>query len=185
MTRQNTEDDFWRFVEKTDGCWQWIGHRSGRRYGGFKLGGKEHRAHRLSWELHNGPVPTGLVVRHDCDNPLCVRPDHLRIGTQAQNIADMDNRGRRGIATGDRNGMRTHPEKRQTGERHWSVRNPELTVKGERNSKAKLTADQVLAIRAAYQYNSRSHGSTAIGREYGISSTSVLDIIKRHHWCHI
>lgn len=81
-------------------CWQWTGCVVAR-YGQIGLGhpstpgSKRWKTHRFSWELHNGPIPEGQTVRHKCDNPLCVRPDHLEIGTQKQNVHDSILRGRR------------------------------------------------------------------------------------------
>ena len=90
---------FWRQVNKTDGCWLWTGHPM--KHGGYGAigviyGGKTRmiRAHRFSWEIHNGPIPTGLCVLHSCDTPLCVRPDHLFLGTQQENLEDMRRKGR-------------------------------------------------------------------------------------------
>ena len=90
------EDRIWKFVQKTDGCWEWTGQRCARGYG---LVAVTHttvrRAHRVIWELVNGPIPAGMVICHHCDNPPCVRPDHLFIGTQADNMRDMQAKGRR------------------------------------------------------------------------------------------
>lgn len=86
-------DMFWARVNKTDGCWLWTGCTNGR-YGKLSVGGPEVRAHRFSWELANGPVPDGLNVLHNCDTPLCVRPDHLFLGTQKRNMDDMNEKGR-------------------------------------------------------------------------------------------
>lgn len=72
------------------GCWEWRGSRNDLGYG-FLSGS---RVHRLMWEVHNGPITEGLVVRHRCDNPPCLRPDHLDVGTQKQNMQDMTERGR-------------------------------------------------------------------------------------------
>lgn len=80
-------DRFWSQITKTDTCWNIYG----RRYGKIKTGPPEKRtisAHRFSWEIHFGPVPDGLLVLHRCNNKLCVRPDHLYLGTQKDNVAD-------------------------------------------------------------------------------------------------
>jgi HNH endonuclease len=77
------------------GCWEWQGARS-YGYGMMMRGGKRLRVHRLSYELWCGDIPDGHVMRHKCDNPSCVNPNHLETGTQAQNIQDIAMRGRHG-----------------------------------------------------------------------------------------
>lgn len=85
---------FWAKVrpEVGDACWLWTG--AAQRYGTFKPDGKNVLAHRYSWELHFGPIPEGLCVCHKCDVPLCVRPDHLFIGTMKDNCQDREQKGR-------------------------------------------------------------------------------------------
>lgn len=87
---------FWSKVEKTDTCWLWIagGHKFG--YGEFRESGKLIRAHRFSYELHNGPIKDSKSVLHTCDNPRCVNPNHLYIGTQIENGRDTSIRDRVG-----------------------------------------------------------------------------------------
>jgi len=85
------EDRFWARVDRDpDGCWEWTGARWVEGYGRLSLGPGvgPKKAHRLSWELHYGAIPDGLDVLHRCDNPPCVRPDHLFVGTQADNMRD-------------------------------------------------------------------------------------------------
>lgn len=86
------QDRFWRRVKKAEGgsCWEWIGSRTPSGYG--RLG--EHYAHRLSFQLNNGIIPEGKCVCHSCDNPPCVNPQHLWVGSMRDNIMDRDKKGR-------------------------------------------------------------------------------------------
>ena len=81
------ETKFWKYVNKTDGCWLWTGKARREGYGAVGWP-KTISAHRLSWGLHNGPIPAGLWVLHKCDVRLCVRPDHLFLGTNLDNMRD-------------------------------------------------------------------------------------------------
>lgn len=90
---------FWQKVAKQDdGCWVWQGARAGHGYGTLKRGerGLTKLAHRISWELHFGAIPDGMCVCHHCDEPPCVNPDHLFLGTVKDNVGDMLEKGRRG-----------------------------------------------------------------------------------------
>lgn len=95
---------FWQRVERSPdpgACWLWTGFSDGgfgygRMYiGGGRKGRRQERAHRVSWVLHHGAIPEGQLVLHQCDNPLCVRPDHLFLGTDGDNAYDCMNKGRR------------------------------------------------------------------------------------------
>lgn len=91
------DDRFWRKVDRRgpDECWPWRGATVRGTHGHVRLDdGSLVYAHRRSFEIHNGAIPEGLVVRHKCDFGLCVNPDHLEIGTQADNVRDMVDRGR-------------------------------------------------------------------------------------------
>lgn len=99
------EARFWKYVDKRgpDECWPWTAKSKVDGYGVIGTGGRNMPkvlAHRLSWQIHNGGIPHdgsyhGIVVMHKCDNRLCVNPAHLALGTQGDNIRDMDAKGRR------------------------------------------------------------------------------------------
>lgn len=83
------EEKFWPHVEKGDGCWTWRGPIEGDGYGRVYVNRSTHvRAHRVSWEIHRGPIPEGMQVCHHCDNPPCVNPEHLFLGDTFDNIFD-------------------------------------------------------------------------------------------------
>lgn len=85
---------FWKFIKKTkNGCWNYAGNKN-NGYGSFWHNGRNIGAHRFSWQLHYGEIPKGLMVCHHCDNPSCVRPDHLFIGTSKDNMLDASRKGR-------------------------------------------------------------------------------------------
>lgn len=91
---------FWTKVEKRDvsACWPWKGSVMGEGYGRYR----QAYTHRLAWMLANGPIPAGLFVLHKCDNPPCCNPDHLFLGTQADNVRDRDAKGRHWVPSGER-----------------------------------------------------------------------------------
>lgn len=115
---------FWAKVDKTPGlgpngtCWEWRGSRLPFGYGTFKVNGVVKKAHRVAYELENGEIPEGVIVRHDCDHPPCCRPIHLLGGSHQDNSDDQVRRGR---AKGPR---------------------------GERAPSAKISQEDVISIRA-------------------------------------
>lgn len=85
---------FWRFVQKSDGCWLWLGTKSADGYGSIRHAGKMRKAHRVAYELMRGVIPDGGQICHHCDNPACVNPDHLFVGTNRDNMIDRQRKGR-------------------------------------------------------------------------------------------
>lgn len=152
--------------EPNTGCWLWTGALTGLAYGSFSIGGKDVRAHRYSWELVHGPIPAGLCACHRCDTPICVNPDHLFLGTHAENDADRHAKGR--DACGDRSSSRLHPEARP---------------RGEKSSAAKLTEAQVKEIRRLRRDTPISQ--RAVAALFGLTHSSVAKIESRRSWRHV
>lgn len=152
------EERFWQYVTKTRTCWlyQNVGRRG---YGKLLVSGRHMRANRFSWQLHFGPIPEGLIVCHKCDNPSCVRPSHLFLGTHADNAADRDRKGRYVVAgTANR-------------------------ARGERHHNTSLTEADIRKIRRLYAKGALSQGK--IGATFGIGQTAVSRIILRQWWQHV
>lgn len=87
---------FWDKVDKSGDCWEWTGYKTSDGYGRLFVDGKAVRAHRFVMEIEGVDIPSGMIVGHACDNPSCVKPDHLWIGTQKDNVRDMARKGRHG-----------------------------------------------------------------------------------------
>ncbi|MCK5445678.1 MAG: HNH endonuclease [Rhodospirillaceae bacterium] len=108
MTKTNLpiQERFEMYIspEPMSGCWLWAASCHKWGYGRFRVGSKKKLAHRVSWEIYNGPIPDGLCVLHKCDVPECVNPDHLFLGTNADNAADRSAKGRDATRRGENNG---------------------------------------------------------------------------------
>ena len=117
-TVKTLEERFWPKVNKTDGCWLWIGAISTAGYGRIYKDHAVQPAHRASYEIHRGPIPANSFVCHHCDNPPCVNPDHLFLGNNSDNMKDMWNK----------------------------KRSPMKPFHGEESNLARLSASQVLEI---------------------------------------
>lgn len=156
---------FWDSVDKSGDCWVWTGKLTDAGYGHFWVKG-ERRAHRHAWALTYGSIPAGMCVLHRCDNRPCVRPDHLFLGTVADNNADMTAKGRN--ARGLKSGPYTKPE---------SVR------KGSRHHKAKLTEELVAAMRVLYLSGEVS--CAELGRRHGVHSSTAARAILGQRWKHV
>jgi len=134
-----------QFVSET-GCWEYCGAKNPGGYGIIRGCPQTYLAHRVAWILDNGPIPQGVCVCHTCDNPSCINPAHLWLGTRADNNRDKEEKGR-------------------------AVYHP-----GEKNGGAKLTEEQVYAIRKDNRIQ------IEIAAEYGCDQTTVSEIKRRKTW---
>lgn len=140
---------FWERVRKQEnGCWEWIGSKWSNGYGSIMIHRTKRKVHRISFLIHNGFLPGDKNVCHTCDNPSCVRPDHLFLGTNQDNTADMVAKGRS-----------TH---------------------GERNGRAVLSEEQVIAIR-----ENPPRGKWAkqeLASKLGLTVNSIYNLLKGETW---
>lgn len=173
----SAEDRFWAKVDKggpvqphmTTPCWEWTASRNRFGYGEFhKTRGPVEKAHRVSFLWYAGHIPDGLCVLHACDNPPCVNPSHLFVGTKADNAHDRDQKGRQVSPRGDRSGAYTRPE---------------MVRRGETHGNAVLTDAAVVALRARFAAGGVTKADLA--RELGMSKTNIGDIIKGRTWRHV
>lgn len=172
---------FWPKVHRTGDCWTWQGARAGFGYGSFRFNGRTHAAHRVAWLLTYGDIPDGKLVLHHCDTPCCVRPDHLFLGSMADNVADMIQKGR-----ARRGNISQYPptaEQRARGARHGARTHPERVRRGESATDVRLTAEQVVAIRQRYAVGELNQKQLA--HVYGVSHSNINQIITRRTWRHI
>lgn len=155
---RNVVDRFWARVDTTGECWRWLGNKGSTGYGVVKVRNGRELAHRVAWELDNAlQIPDGMFVCHRCDNPICVRPSHLFLGTPRDNTRDMLQKGRN------------------------------VRLAGVAHPRARLTEAQVLEIRKRYRRGSAPvlatefgvHANTILrvvhGQRYG-------DIAATEHW---
>lgn len=167
---------FWAKVNKTDGCWLWTGTHTKAGYGVFLIGRRREYAHRIAHVLGSGrPIPDGWYACHRCDNPPCVRPDHLFAAPPAENISDM-------IAK-KRSMDYVCPERRLRGDDHPARVHPEYLARGEAHPAAKLTAEQVTEIRRVWA--AREATQAKLAARFGVSQVTIGHVVLRKVWKHV
>lgn len=154
MRRVSLSERFWSKVQGDTSCWLWLSTRRAG-YGGFRIHGKYFAAHRVAWMLSCGPIPHGLCVLHTCDNPLCVRPSHLFLGTKSDNRRDCVRKGRAFM-----------PDNR-----------------GARCAKAKLTEVKALEVKRLGAEGNLTQREIAL--EYGIDRSQVSRITHGKRWSYL
>jgi hypothetical protein len=159
---------FWPKVlcDLKTGCWVWTASCLPSGYGQFSISRNRARvAHRVSWEMHFGPIPDGLLVCHHCDNPPCVRPDHLFLGTDSTNAWDKVAKGR--APRGDAHPNRLHPEHMAHGDNHYSRRTPE-------KMRRKLSLERTAELKQRFTAGNVTR--KALAAEFGVTYNRVLQL---------
>jgi len=154
--KQTKRDRFWPKVRRGDGCWEWTGGRVKFGYGQTSINGKSITAHRMAWILAYGSIPDGLCVLHRCDNPPCVRPDHLFLGTNKDNTRDMIAKGR--------------------------SKAPRTAGPGEVHGNARMSRAEVVRMR---KLRKAGWKVDALAEEFRVGTTQVSRITRGVSWSHV
>lgn len=169
-----------RFAAKfecSDDCWEWTAHITKDGYGQFRTGGTGSpniHAHRVAWVLATGTDPApGLIVCHTCDNRRCVRPDHLFLGTPADNSADMVTKGRQCMGE-------SHPRQ---GAASFPQPTAERRARGERNGIGRLASEDIREMRRLYAEG--GWRQVDLADRFDTPQTNVSRILRRKAWAHV
>lgn len=140
---------FWKRIQKSPGCWRWIGSKWNNGYGRMMVGKRRRKAHRMSFLIHNGFLPPDLLVCHTCDNPECCNPAHLFLGKPLDNSRDAVSKLRHAF--------------------------------GERNGLAKLTEDEVKAIRLT-ELNRKHTTCSDLADKFNVSLSTIYHVRSNCTW---
>ena len=156
---------FWSKVQikGANDCWLWTAGKFRGGYGGFSVNRRTKKAHRIALMLSGVDVPDSSLVCHRCDNPSCVNPSHLFVGSPKDNTADMIAKGRKPSLKGTKV-------------------NPDKTMKGEKHGRSKLTTNDVLSIR---QMLATGMSQSQIAEMMNVSQTCISKISRYTRWKHV
>jgi len=154
-------------IDETTGCWNWQGSINTGGYGTIAIRRKTRTLHRLNYERLVGEIPKGICVLHKCDNPRCCNPEHLFLGTQADNIRDMHEKGRARTAS------TAYPQELNL----WKPkREPDFRYYTPKSHKLKLSETQKSEIRQ--KYSTGQYQQNTLARAYGVSNTQIHNIVR-------
>lgn len=164
---KEAEERFWIKVKKTKDCWLWTAYKDKNGYGRFWFDKKLMLSHRFSWEIKNGKIKEGMFACHSCDNPTCVNPDHLFIGTCLDNMRDAKAKGK-------------YVGRGQYFMRDYSLkRKMENLPRGENHPNSKMTEKKVIEAR---KLREMGFPIGKLARKFGLTYTPMYMILKRKHW---
>jgi hypothetical protein len=182
--QEEIEKRFWEKVKistinfyNNEPCWEWLACVDKNGYGIFRLNGKNEKSHRFSFILKNGEIKNNLFVCHACDNPKCVNPNHLWLGTNQDNVDDMMKKGRQ--LKGDDHWSRKKPDKLARGDRSASIKYPGIR-KGENNGCAKLNWESAKNIRKLYFED--DYLLRELAKMYSVTTTTIWRVVINKTW---
>jgi len=163
--------DLFSYTERDErGCWNWTRRSKQNGYGVAYLGKERWLAHRAAYTLVKGAIPEGMSVCHSCDNPACINPDHLWLGTHKENMHDAIKKGR------------SSKPPVHVGEDHWRHKYPEMVERGEDNPNAIKTDEEVIALRRDYVAGTPL---SDLYVRYQVTKATIHDYTSGRSWKHL
>jgi hypothetical protein len=213
--RLSYETRFWSWVRKDANCWNWQASRDQDGYGVFNAkhdGIVYKRAHRYSYALHYGRIPEGMMILHSCDNPSCVRPDHLSLGTGAENMADKIAKGRARVPAGEQHSFAKLTREQAEAILHdprpyaqlaaeygvhagtisslknrdsWPELGPDKGAKAKRVSPRRGTSKKGVTPEIVREIRTSTERGIDLAARFGLKPQDITDIRKRRSWAHV